>query len=92
MSFIMKKAVLFLILMGFASCAFATTPKLARGCNFGEVVAGTVVGLFAADALKSVFTPRPAPVYYAAPVPVYPVYPASYVFNPYTQSYEPCYY
>lgn len=90
MSFIMKKAVFFVILMCCATSAFATTPKLAHGCGFGEIVAGTVVGLFAADAIKSIFSPRPAPVYYVYPAAPAPVYP-TYVFNPYTQCYEACY-
>lgn len=86
----MKKAILVLILMCCATSAFASTPKLASG-SFGEIVGGTIVGLFAADAIKSIFS-RPAPVYYAPAYPVYAAPAPAYTFDPYTQSYVPCYY
>lgn len=81
----MKKIILSLILMSTAATAFASTPKLAHG-GLGEVVAGTILGLFAFKAIENVITPQPT-VYYVEPTYVYP----TYMFDPYTQCYVPCY-
>lgn len=91
----MKKIMLFFVLMCVVSTtAFAATPCLAHrhchgdfGSSFAGTAAGVVAGVLAIDLLRSCFS-RPAPV--AVPVPAY--YYTNYVFNPYTQCYQPCYY